>query len=119
MPRRGENIYKRKDGRREGRFKPCGFSQKYKYVYAPTYKEVKEKLIELKLKGSSENDKQILLCELCNEWLEFKKEDIKESTYIKYQNNILNQINPHIGNAYLSRLRNEDMEKFILYFKNP
>lgn len=118
MPRRGENIYKRKDGRWEGRFKPCGFSQKYKYVYAPTYKDVKEKLIELKLNDSSENDKQILLCELCNEWLEFKKEDIKESTYIKYRNIILNQINPHIGNAYLSRLRNEDMEKFILYLKN-
>ena len=41
MPRRGENIYKRKDGRWEGRIlKPDG---KYQYVYAKTYKEVKEK----------------------------------------------------------------------------
>lgn len=41
MPRRGENIYKRKDGRWEGRvLKPGG---KYCYVYAKTYKEVKEK----------------------------------------------------------------------------
>lgn len=41
MPRRGENIYKRKDGRWEGRvLNPAG---KYQYVYATTYKEVKEK----------------------------------------------------------------------------
>ena len=41
MPRRGENIYKRKDGRWEGRIlKPDG---KYTYVYAKTYKEVRIK----------------------------------------------------------------------------
>jgi integrase len=41
MPRRGENVYKRKDGRWEGRIlKPDG---KYQYVYAKTYKEVREK----------------------------------------------------------------------------
>ena len=37
MPRRGENIYKRKDGRWEGRFKPEGFSRKYKYVCFDIY----------------------------------------------------------------------------------
>jgi integrase len=41
MPRRGENIYKRKDGRWEGRV--LNYDGKYKYVYAKTYKEVKEK----------------------------------------------------------------------------
>ncbi|MEN6385152.1 MAG: site-specific integrase, partial [Phycisphaerales bacterium] len=41
MPRRGENIYKRKDGRWECRvLKSNG---KYQYSYAKTYKEVKEK----------------------------------------------------------------------------
>lgn len=41
MPRHGENIYKRKDGRWEGRvLKSAG---KYQYVYARTYREVKEK----------------------------------------------------------------------------
>ena len=47
MSRRGENIYKRKDGRWEGRYKPDGFLGKYKYVYAHTYKETKEKLTQL------------------------------------------------------------------------
>lgn len=51
MARRGENIYRRKDGRWEGRYK-CGFSAdgkaKYRSVYARTYNEVKEKLSEIK-----------------------------------------------------------------------
>lgn len=41
MPRRGENIYKRKDGRWEGRVLCPG--GKYRYVYSKTYKEIKEK----------------------------------------------------------------------------
>lgn len=41
MPRKGENIYKRKDGRWEGRYiKARSKTGKavYGYVYAPTYK---------------------------------------------------------------------------------
>lgn len=47
MPRRGENIRKRKDGRWEGRFKKENVvSEKTVYgsVYGHTYREVKEKL---------------------------------------------------------------------------
>lgn len=47
MPRKGENIYKRKDGRWEGRYiksrTPAGKAN-YGYVYAKTYREVKAKL---------------------------------------------------------------------------
>ena len=49
MPRRGENIHKRKDGRWEGRYiKEYGVNGKAKYssVYAKTYLEVKQKLRE-------------------------------------------------------------------------
>ena len=50
MPRRGENIYKRKDGRWEGRFVKghVDGKVKYIYVYAPTYKAVKHKLAKVK-----------------------------------------------------------------------
>ena len=51
MPRKGENIYKRKDGRWEGRYicgkKPDG-KKKYGSVYGKTYMEVKQKLIQIK-----------------------------------------------------------------------
>ena len=45
MPRRGSNIYKRKDGRFEGRV-PIGHKEdgslKYKFVYARTLSEVRK-----------------------------------------------------------------------------
>lgn len=44
MSRKGENIYKRKDGRWEGRYvkskSPSGKTQ-YGYVYAKTYRDAK------------------------------------------------------------------------------
>ena len=48
MARKGENIYKRKDGRWEGRYGagrlPDGRAR-YRSVYGKTYREVKEKLL--------------------------------------------------------------------------
>lgn len=47
MPRRGENIYKRKDGRWEGRiWKETSIPGKRSYlsIYGKTYKEAKEKM---------------------------------------------------------------------------
>ena len=52
MARRGENIYKRKDGRWEGRYikgKNSEGRATYGYVYSKTYNEVKEKLSKAKL----------------------------------------------------------------------
>ena len=51
MSRKGENIYKRKDGRWEGRYIQLYNEQgkpKYGYVYARTYNEVKQLLIDKK-----------------------------------------------------------------------
>ena len=51
MARRGENIYKRKDGRWEGRYikgKDSKGKATYGYVYSKTYNEVKEKLTKAK-----------------------------------------------------------------------
>ena len=50
MPRKGENIYKRKDGRWEGRYirDRVNGKVKYGYVFAHSYKEVKIKLTDAK-----------------------------------------------------------------------
>ena len=46
MARKGENIYKRKDGRWEGRYRlPDTGRNPYRSIYGKTYHEVKEKLI--------------------------------------------------------------------------
>ena len=42
MPRRGENIYKRKDGRWEGR--QLKIDGKYQYFYGKSYREVKDSM---------------------------------------------------------------------------
>ena len=51
MPKKGENIRKRKDGLWEGRY-PSGVTDsgrtKYASVYAKSYAEVKEKLLAAK-----------------------------------------------------------------------
>lgn len=51
MPRHGENIYKRKDGRWEGRY-IIGYREsgkaRYGAVYAHSYQEVKQKLNQAK-----------------------------------------------------------------------
>ena len=64
MPKRGENIRKRKDGRWEGRY-ICGYDpvlgrSKYKSVYGRTYKEVKDKM-DAKDYHSMENYMVLLL----------------------------------------------------------
>ena len=60
MPRRGENIYKRKDGRWEGRYivdrRPDGRAI-YHSIYGPTYGEVRQKL-------KTQQDGQRAFCQL-------------------------------------------------------
>lgn len=124
MARTGENIYKRKDGRWEGRFIYTygkDGKAKYKYVYAKTYSAVKSKLIQRQqtlqsetIKGSTVSEKMKYDCWL-NEWLAFKKFKIKESTYIRYRNSIENHIKPYLGKYPINKIGVALMEGFISY----
>ena len=52
MARKGENIYARKDGRWEGRYiieRSASGKYRYGYVYAGTYRETREQLLQKKL----------------------------------------------------------------------
>lgn len=114
MPRRGENIYKRKDGRWEGRYiKSRSASGKaiYGYAYAQTYKEVKEK-IALKLMSQNKPitglTSSIVTHEcfksIAVEWYESIKDQIKESTSNKYWNSLKLYILPEFGDAELQEI---------------
>lgn len=93
MPRTGENIYKRKDGRWEARiiveYDPNG-KAKYKYLYAKTYSEVKAKMI--RVHSSIESSTTIITNKEASyeswliRWLRSKKVQVKSSTYIRYRN---------------------------------
>ena len=123
MARTGENIYKRKDGRWEGRYiYSYGENRKakYKYVYAKTYSEVKAKLIHaqqaeetsLPFSFSTPTNKYEYWL---NEWLSLKKLKIKESTYIRYRNSIQNHINPQLGKYPIEKISTALIEDFIVH----
>ena len=92
MARRGENIYKRKDGRWEGRYiKGRNPNNKaiYGYIYGSTYRDVKNKLQMKKLmvlEADTSSDNSILLSNAANAWLKSMAPRFKESTKIKYHN---------------------------------
>ena len=48
------------------------------------------------------------------EWLAFKKDYIKESTYANYSNIITNHIVPLLGNYLLNKLNNKIIQNFLL-----
>jgi len=119
MPRRGENIYKRKDGRWEGRYikgKDLEGKSKYGYVYAKSYSKVKEKLTEIKAlpqidAAVSKGTKT--LSQVCCLWLDETKTQIKHSTYVKYYNIIHNHILPSIGNYKINMLDTALIRQFV------
>lgn len=119
MPRKGENIYKRKDGRWEGRyilFHDAGHKAKYAYVYGKTYGEVKRKLTEEKGKDKKVNSppKQSLTYnELLDIWLRSTQLNTKESTQARYTHLINTHIKPELGLYLLSQLSTEVFEAFI------
>lgn len=97
MPRKGENIYKRKDGRWEGRYiKSRTVSGKaiYGYIYAKTYKEAKEKVSIQRMlqsipaeivEAESGTEK---FDDIAMEWLNAIRPNVKESTGNKYLNSL-------------------------------
>lgn len=89
----GPNIYKRRDGRWEARVvigKKANGKPQYKYLYAPTYREVSlaqkdfQKTVCFMIPAS---EKQKLLFQTAaDEWLKQKRKSCKPSTYNKYKN---------------------------------
>ena len=89
MPRRGENIHKRKDGRWEGRyidFYRSDGKAHYKSIYAPSYTEAKEKLNKLKAVPKVQRQMTSLMTaeQLFLLWLDDKAVQLKPSSYATY-----------------------------------
>ncbi len=109
MAKKGENIYKRKDNRWEGRYvKEYTSSGKRHlgYVYGKSYRETKEKLLEVQVKQMMAetlyDGKKKFSC-FCDEWLERNRDRVKASTYVKYRNIVKNHIKPTFGGYILSQ----------------
>ncbi len=119
MPRRGENIRKRKDQRWEGRYIQGYDAQgkaQYKSVYAKTYVEVKKKLLaatnqskpQLSAKHSNTYFREVLFL-----WLQSKKIKLKPQTYGKYIYLMEKHIIPILGQQKLKTIQPSIIQDFM------
>lgn len=116
MARRGENIYKRKDGRYEGRYiKYYDINGKaiYGYVYSRSYAEIKEKLAKCRLGQNAEKiGSNIKLANWLEVWIN-SQAFLKPTTKRVYTSHIKNQIIPIIGKIPLKNLTTDSLQSFI------
>ena len=115
MPRRGENIYKRRDGRWEGRYiyeYDSSGKAKYKYVYARTYSDVRVKMI-----NRSTNYKPGSINTTIPDWISWyissKRLKLKISTIKIYERYSVGYIIPFFGETSLKKLNRDILQAFV------
>ena len=118
---RGENIFKRKDGRWEARYKK-GYNTDHKiiygYCYAHSYREAKEKVMKKKaeLLSNPENTPKIMrsesISEFCNFWLIRHADSWKPTTLAKYEMILRKYIISEFGTYRITEL---DAEQITLF----
>ncbi|MGM0126236.1 hypothetical protein IGI37_003665 [Enterococcus sp. AZ194] len=122
MARKGENIYKRRDGRWEGRYiknRRPDYSPQFGYVYAYTYREARQKLLEKKQKysyllASSKDTYQGSVAQWMKEWLGGPIiRSVKPSTYASYYHKLTHYACPYFEDIPLYQLRQETIQRFV------
>ena len=117
MAKCGENIYKRKDGRWEGRFirsrRENGHAI-YGYVYSRSYTECKGKLKEAAIAPPR------MMCgcrltakELFSSLLRKKCAEVKPSTTQRYHFLIEKHILPELGHLHVEQLTAKKLQTFL------
>ena len=117
MARKGENIYKRRDGRWEGRYivgRKADGRARYSSIYGKSYHEVKTELERRK----GEQFRSLPNCSLTVKhlmelWLSLRSTEIKASTYQRYSALIERHISPRLGNIRINNLTAEVVSGFI------
>lgn len=119
--RTGENIYKRKDGRWEARYRK-GRDETgkiiYGYCYGRTYSEAKAKSETVRttvLTPMHQKQPQPTFGEICDAWLQINQLRFKKSTFIKYQTSIQKHIQPRLGTLRISQITTETISRFCSY----
>lgn len=119
MPRRGENIHKRKDGRWEARYKKgidVNGKTIYGSLYANTYREVKAKL-QLKLQDISSGFVSIkehyTFGEAACLWLKDSQLSLKGASAYRYENLLNTHILPAFGNRCIDQIAGTDINSFL------
>lgn len=121
MSRRGENIYKRKDGRYEGRYvigKTVAGKTRFGYVYARQYAEVKSLLLQKKAErlgsGSPLSSVHGTLAAWMEHWMETELlGSVKASSWQTYQNLLTHHLLPRLGDYALEQLSPKVIRDFV------
>lgn len=118
MPKVGKNIYKRNDGRWEGRYVKEYINGRAKYgsVYAHSYRDVKDKLDAAKRDQARKQVPVVRagkVSDISTCWLSETSSELKESSIIKYDNLLRCYILPIFGERELSEITNEDLISFV------
>jgi len=122
MARRGENIYKRKDGRYEGRYvigkKPNGktkFGYLYSYQYADIHQQLLQKKAELYRQDWQMNQKnKITVKEWFQKWMEEEiLGAVKPSSYQTYRIILQKHIFPILGHYSLAEMSRGVVYQFL------
>ena len=115
MPRKGENIRKRKDGRWEARYikgrKPDGRIQ-YGYVYASKYTLAKERRNQIL--AALPAQEKIPITQIFTEWLIKVRHSVKESSYCYYDTLISTHLSPFFQQTSLQDLSENLIQDLIL-----
>lgn len=117
MKKSGLNIYHRKDGRWEGRYK-CGYGDNgkilYRSVYGKSYNDVKNILTQkLSEKEIPCNKCKNNIKEISEIWLNSKRSSVKESTYAGYVMKLNKHIIPEYGILNYDILSEEMIYEFV------
>lgn len=118
MARKGENIYKRKDGRWEARYpkgrRPDG-SLIYGSLYGKTYREVREKkkdtLLRQHVKEEAMEPVSLTIEDITQRWLISIRHSVKESTFSCYVTLIQKHIIPYFSKD--PHITSEQIQQFI------
>ena len=121
MSRRGENIYKRKDGRYEGRYvigkTPSGRTR-FGYVYARQYAEVRTLLLQMRAERLQTDRPAYAYRGTLANWMEHWMEDellgsVKESSWQTYRNLLTRHLLPRLGGYALMQLTPHVVHEFV------
>lgn len=118
MPRRGDNIRKRKDGRWEARYTIDNCDdpiKKYGSVYGKTYQEAKEKRDQIIKQGPQQKPATIglLFRDVLEAWQDANRVRLKEASISRYQNLIDTHILPELGNKRTTQINASTINRFL------
>lgn len=117
MPRKGENIRKRKDGRWEARYEKCRDQNgriQYGYLYGRTYEAVKQKKLDILCQNDPRKfcGKRYVFRNLSEEWMLSMRYAVKLSTYACYETLLDTHILPEFGDTPLKYISSASVYAF-------